>query len=107
MKKAVRQALEKARDSGLLAVEVYNKPAVKFKSVTYVTLMVIAWTALFHAVFFKRQIKPYHRKPKSPKRFERADGDYKHWDLHECLAEYFGSDSGNPISKKPGIFHWA
>ena len=28
----VKGALEKARDSALLAVEVYNKPAVKFKS---------------------------------------------------------------------------
>jgi hypothetical protein len=28
----VKAALEKARDSALLAVEVYNKPAVKFKS---------------------------------------------------------------------------
>lgn len=104
MKKAVRQALEKARDSGLLAVEVYNKPAVKFKSATYVTLMVIAWTALFHAVFFKRLIKPYYRKPKSPKRFERVDGDYKHWELGECLSQYFGSDSGNPVRKNLEFF---
>jgi len=29
-------ALEKARDSALLAVEVYNKPAVKFKSGGYI-----------------------------------------------------------------------
>ena len=38
-----KRALEKARDSGILAVEVYNKPAVKFKSGGYITLMVIAW----------------------------------------------------------------
>jgi uncharacterized protein DUF3644 len=47
----VKAALEKARDSALLAVEVYNKPAVKFKSGGYITLMVIAWTSLFHAKY--------------------------------------------------------
>src|SRR5580658_2815793 len=35
-------ALEKARDSALLAVEVYNKPAVKFKSGGYINLAVHA-----------------------------------------------------------------
>jgi hypothetical protein len=57
-------ALEKARDSGTLAVEVYNKPAVKFKSGGYITLMVIAWTSLFHAVFFKRKLKPFLQEGK-------------------------------------------
>ena len=36
----VKASLEKAGDSALLAVEVYNKPAVKFKSGGYITLMV-------------------------------------------------------------------
>ncbi len=53
---AVRGCLQKARDSALLAVEVYNKPVASFKSSAYVTLMVIAWTALFHAVFFKLRL---------------------------------------------------
>ena len=35
----VKAALEKARDSAILAVEVYNKPAVKFKSGGYITLI--------------------------------------------------------------------
>ena len=50
----VKMHLEKARDSALLAVEVYNKPAVSFKSAAYISLMYIAWTALFHSIFFKR-----------------------------------------------------
>lgn len=58
----VRMSLEKARDSALLAVEVYNKPAVKFKSGGYICLMAIAWTALFHAVFFRKKIKPFRKK---------------------------------------------
>jgi hypothetical protein len=48
----VKEHIEKARDSAILAVEIYNKPAVKFKSGGYISLMVIAWSSLFHAVFF-------------------------------------------------------
>jgi hypothetical protein len=48
----VKAALEKARDSALLAVEVYNKPAVKFKSGGYITLMVIGTDKSFSRRFF-------------------------------------------------------
>jgi hypothetical protein len=100
--RAVRESLQKARDSALLAVEVYNKPAVSFKSSSYITLMVIAWTALFHAVFFKWKIKPYRRKENG--RFVRVDGEPKHWNLKECLQSYYGSDTGNPIRKNLEFF---
>jgi hypothetical protein len=54
----VKESLEKARDSALLAVEIYNKPAVKFKSGGYIALMVIGWTALFHEYFIERRLNP-------------------------------------------------
>jgi hypothetical protein len=104
--KAVKSALQKARDSALLAVEVYNKPAVAFKSGAYITLMIIAWTALFHAIFFRRGVKPYYRrdenKPKS--RYVKVDGDYKHWELRECLKRYYKQDTGNPVRKNLEFF---
>ena len=81
--KVVKQSLQKARDSALLAVEVYNKPAVSFKSSGYITLMVIAWTSLFHAIFFQRRQKPFYRK--SSGHYERVDDDYRYWELGECL----------------------
>lgn len=56
----VKLCLDKALDSALLSVETYNKPAVKFKSGGYIVLMCIAWTSLFHAIFFKRGIKPFY-----------------------------------------------
>jgi hypothetical protein len=99
---AVKRGLEKGRDSALLAVEVYNKPAVKFKSGCYISLMVIAWTSLFHAIFFRRKVKPFRRKPNG--RFERIDGDYKYWELEECLRHYYGSDTGNPVRKNLEFF---
>ena len=98
----VRMSLEKATDSALLAVEIYNKPAVNFKSGGYICLMVIAWTSLLHAVFFRRKIKPFYRKPN--RRFERIEGDFKHWELDECLRRYYGNDSGNPVRKNLEFF---
>ena len=79
LSRQVKAALEKACDSAILAVEVYNKPAVKFKSGGYIVLMVIAWTSLFHAIFLRRKTKPFYRK--SNRRFEKIDEDFKHWEL--------------------------
>ena len=45
----VRIQLEKATDTPMLAVEVYNKPATKFRSGGFIVLMSIAWTSMFHA----------------------------------------------------------
>jgi len=39
----VKEHLEKAHDSAILAVEVYNKPAVKFKSVGNGMDFVLSW----------------------------------------------------------------
>jgi hypothetical protein len=97
----VKNALEKARDSALLAVEVYNKPAVKFKSGGYITLMVIAWTSLLHAVFFKNKVKPFC---KEHGRFLRIENDFKYWELGECLAQHFKTDTGNPVRKNLEFF---
>ncbi|KQC12006.1 MAG: hypothetical protein APR63_11880 [Desulfuromonas sp. SDB] len=99
----VKISLEKAIDSSLLAVENYNKPAIKFKSGSYIVLMIIAWTALFHSIFFKRKIKPFYRKPDS-KRFIRIDGEYKYWELQKCLDKYFQSVTQNPVRNNLEFF---
>lgn len=102
MKSNALTALEKSRDCALLAVEVYNKPAIKFKSGGYISLMVIAWTSLFHAIFFKRKIKPFYKKENG--RYERIGDDYKYWELKHCLKEYYKSDTGNPVRKNLEFF---
>lgn len=84
----VKTCLDKALDSALLAVETYNKPATKFKSGGYIVLMTIAWTALFHAIFFKNNTKPFYRK-KNSRRFKKVDGEYWYWELQTCVDEYF------------------
>jgi len=99
--KAVKKCLEKSRDSALLAVETYNKPAIKFKSGGYIVLMVISWTSLFHAIFFKQKKKPFY---KTNNRFDKKDGDYCYWELSTCLKEYFATDTNNPIRKNLEFF---
>lgn len=99
----VKQCLEKSRDSALLAIETYNKPAIKFRSGGYIVLMVIAWTSLFHAIFYRNKTKPYRRK-KGSTRFETKEGDYCYWSLDECLQEYFKTDTQNPIRKNLEFF---
>ena len=100
--RAVKSALEKAHDSALLAVEVYNKPGARFRSGGYIVLMVIAWTSLFHAIFFRRKQKPFYKKPNG--RYEKRDDDYRHWELGECLAQYYLSDTMNPVRKNLDFF---
>lgn len=99
----VKQCLEKSRDCALLAIETYNKPAIKFRSGGYVVLMVISWTSLFHSIFYRDKIKPYRRK-KGSQRFETKEGDYCYWSLGECLQEYFKLDTQNPIRKNLEFF---
>lgn len=100
--KNIRPYVEKARDSALLAVEVYNKPAVSFKSAAYISLMVIAWTALLHATFLKVNVKPYYKKKNG--RYDKVDGDYRHWELGECVSQHWKADTQNPIRKNLEFF---
>lgn len=101
--KKVKMCLTKSRESALLAIETCNKPAITFKSGAYIVLMQIAWTALFHAIFFKRKIKPFYRK-KSSNRFEKKEGDYCYWELRTCLKEYYTTDTNHPIRKNLEFF---
>lgn len=88
--KKVKDALEKSRDSALLGVDIYNKPATKFRSYGFIVLMNIAWTSLFHAIFERQGIKYFYRK-KDSNRYVYVDGEKKAWDLNECIKQYFNN----------------
>lgn len=85
---AVKTLLSKARESALLAVETYNRPTAMFRSGAYIVLMVIAWTSLFHAIFLRRRVNPYHRKQGSS-RYKIVEGDYWWWELAECIKQFY------------------
>lgn len=97
----VKSLITKSREAVILAVETYNRPTATFRSGAFVVLMVVAWTALFHAIFLKRRKKPFYRK-KNSNRYEKIDGDYKAWDLKECTRQFYGSN--NPPEKKNLLF---
>ncbi len=88
--------MEKCKAATLAAVEAYNRPGPRFRTEQYLVMIVIAWTALFHAIFYKRNKRPWYRKRNSGSgtgiRYQRIDGEPKHWDLSECLKQYYGSD---------------
>jgi len=90
--------VRKAREAALLAVETYNRPGTAFRSAGFIVLMVIAWTGVFHAVFFKRKTKPYYRVRRGSRKFQRVNGEYKTWELDECLRQFFQNE--NPPQRK-------
>jgi hypothetical protein len=60
----------------------------------------MAWTALFHAVFYRSGRRPWFRKTTTGPgvRYVKIDGDPKHWDLTECLKQFYGDK--HPAERK-------
>lgn len=82
-----KNILQSSIDAALLAVEVYNKPQSTFRSEAFISLMIMAWTKLFHA-YFNATIgdKFYYKKENG--RYELVDGEKKAWELKTCIAKY-------------------
>lgn len=81
-----KNILESSMDSALLAVEVYNKPRATFRVENYISLMIIAWTRLFHAYFNNSIGDRYYYKRNG--RYDLVDGERKAWELGECIKQY-------------------
>lgn len=95
--KVVRDHLEKCTAAAVAAVDAYNRPGRRFRTAEYVVMITIAWTALFHAIFYRRNEKPWYRKKSSGTgtavRYLRVDGEPKHWELSECLSRFYGAEN--------------
>jgi len=85
----VREHIEKCRSSAIAAVDSYNRPGPRFRTAQFTILITIAWTAAIHALFFRRGRRPWFRRAGAGVRYVRVDGEPKHWDLTECLRQYF------------------
>ena len=96
----VSDNLAKCQSAALAAVDSYNRPGPRFRSAQFVVMIVIAWTALMHAVFYRRGRRPWYRHAGTGRRirYVKRDGDPKHWELKECLKQFFGSK--NPAERK-------
>lgn len=95
-----KNILESSIDSALLAVEIYNKPRTAFKVENYITLMIIAWTRLFHAHFNNTIGDKYYYK--AGRRYKIVDGERKAWELGECIRKYKFLDE--PVKKNLEFF---
>lgn len=96
----VADHLAKAKDACIAAVTNYNRPGIAFRTRTYTVLMIIAWTALFHAIFHRRGKKPWYVAERSGSnvRYRTIDGEPKHWELTEAISRYF-RDENTPERK--------
>ncbi|MCX5748695.1 MAG: DUF3644 domain-containing protein [Candidatus Saganbacteria bacterium] len=81
--------INKARESALAAVQIYNNPLTTFKSESFIVLFMIAWTYLLHAYYRSKSIDyRYYEKRNKRKKFKKnKDGSVKYWDLTSCLDE--------------------
>jgi hypothetical protein len=82
-----KELLNRSRESALSAIQIFNSPTMKFKSESYVVLMIIAWTYLMQAYFKQNKIDyRYSKRVKLRQRFELTkEGDFKYWELAHCL----------------------
>lgn len=80
---SARTFVEKSVKAALLAVEVYNKPAIDFRTEGYIVMMNIAWTSLFHAIFANSATN-YKYKIKNSK-------EERFFEISKCLSVYQGS----------------
>lgn len=98
----VKDNLEKSRSAAIAVVAAYNRTSPKFRTAQYLIMIIISWTALFHAIFYRRGRRPWYRKKTSGTgtgvRYIKIDGEPKHWDLSKCLKEYY-SDRNPPQRK--------
>lgn len=92
----IERLVIKARESALLALDIYNRPATMFKSEGFVVMMIIAWTSLLHAFFHKKNIKYNYIDEDGKDKI--IDGELKAWELTKCLKEYY-KDDNNPIRR--------
>lgn len=82
-----QELIVKSREAMLSAVQIYNNPQITFKSETYISLAVIAWTYLLHAYYANHGVDfRYYKEQGKRKVYDRTKhGAYKHWELERCF----------------------
>lgn len=92
------ELVHKSREAALAAVQIFNNPAITFKSEIFPVVICIAWTYLLHAYFRKEKVEyRYYKKSKNGNRkiFDKTKlGAYKHWELERCL-----NDDKSPVER--------
>jgi len=88
LKSVKLELVKKSREAALAAVQIFNNPAITFKSEIYIVMMVIAWTYLLHAYYRGKKVEYRHHDnlANGRKKFHTtAKGAHKYWELERCL----------------------
>ena len=99
LKEKTNILLEKSRNSAMLAIDIYNRPQTKFKTEGYISMIIIAWTALFHSIF-EESGEDYNHYDKEGKPII-IDGETKFIELSECIKR---TDEISEAAKKNLLF---
>lgn len=97
----VEELVVKARDSAILAIDIYNRPIIAFRSQGYIVMMVIAWTALFHAIYELEGIDYFYKEKNGNDKI--VDGDKKAFELDRCI-EKCGNLISNAVKNNLQLF---
>ncbi len=83
------ELINKSKEAALTAIKVFNDPLIKFKSESFIVLMIIAWTYLLHAFYRSKGIEyRYFEQGRVRRKFDRTKhGAYKYWELERCLND--------------------
>jgi hypothetical protein len=87
--------LDKSREAAMLAIQTYNNPTVTFRTEGFIVNMIIAFTALFHAIFEKDKIAYWYIDNNTGQPLVVDGSDKKYWELSECLKQYY-QDNNSP-----------
>lgn len=104
------ELIKKSREAILAAVQIYNNPQITFKSESFITLAVIAWTYLMHAYYRGQGIEyRYYKNSGKKKQFDKTSkGADKYWELERCINCKecpLDSDTNNNLKFLIGIRH--
>lgn len=83
--------IKKAKEFALIAVATYKNPFIALKTHGFIVNIVIAFTALFHAVFDKSSIAYLYKDKQGNQMFK--DGEAKAWELSKCCEQYWSGQS--------------
>lgn len=85
------ELIKKSREAMLAATQIYNNPLITFKSESFITLSVIAWTYLLHAYYQKIGIdyrcKIIDKESGRETYKQTKKGAIMHWELETCLNQ--------------------
>jgi hypothetical protein len=81
------ELIKKSREAMLAAVQIYNNPQITFKSETFITLTVIAWTYLMHSYYRGKGVAyRYFEQVGARKKYHKTkSGANKFWELERCI----------------------